>query len=50
MLEWVKAIETSGRHKIGLDELPAIIEKVKTRFLSAQQILLAKFQPVGNSL
>jgi CheY-like chemotaxis protein len=49
MLEWAQKIEAAAKYKSDVELLPALIEKVKTRFSVAQQLLSAKFQPAYNS-
>jgi CheY-like chemotaxis protein len=50
MLEWVRQIETSAKHKTHLETLPELIEKVKTRFAVARQMLQSKILHAGTTI
>jgi CheY-like chemotaxis protein/HPt (histidine-containing phosphotransfer) domain-containing protein len=50
MLEWVQKIEASAKNKTNLETLPELIEKVKTRFVVARQILETKTQPTSTTI
>jgi CheY-like chemotaxis protein len=50
MLEWVKEIEASAKYKKNFEMLPELIEKVKTRFAVARQMLQSKIQAANTTI
>jgi CheY-like chemotaxis protein/HPt (histidine-containing phosphotransfer) domain-containing protein len=43
VFDWVLSIEQNAKHKINLEGLPAIFDKVKAKFKMAEQVLREKF-------